>query len=127
MKYAQMFTGDFNTRMVVDRQQFLMCLDRATLVTKDAKKSPVLLSLGEETVKITSNGELGASYDELKADTEGEVIEISFNPRYLMDALKVIEDDLVQLLFVNALNPCIIRGTDHDNYTYLVLPLRLKS
>ena len=58
---------------------------------------------------------------------EGENLEIAFNPRYLIDALKSISDDEVKILFTTSLSPCIIKGINSDDYKYLILPLRLKS
>ncbi len=127
IKYSQIFTDDFNTLIRVDRQGLLMGIERSTLVSKESKKSPVVLNITENTMTITSSGDLGTSYDEIKVEGEGENIEISFNPKYLIDALKAIDDDVICIQFTNALSPCILRGIQSDDYKYLVLPLRLKG
>ena len=127
IRYNQIFNEDFNTLININRQQLLMSLERASLLTRDNKNSPVKLSIGQESVVITSQTEMGASYDETFADIDGSPLEIAFNPRYLIDALRVIDDENVILSFTGALSPCIIKGASIEYYKYLILPLRLRS
>ncbi len=68
---------------------------------------------------------MGKVHEEMDIQREGNELEIAFNPRYLIDALKVIEDDEVQLTFTTSLNPCIIKDQVNEQYKYLVLPIRL--
>jgi DNA polymerase-3 subunit beta len=58
---------------------------------------------------------------------EGKDLTIAFNPKYLIDVLKVIEDDQVCILFTSSLSPCIIKHLTEDIYKYLILPIRLNT
>ena len=127
IRYNQIFNEDFSTLININRQQLLMSLERALLLTRDNKNSPVKLSIKQETVVITSNTEMGASYDEITADIDGTPLDIAFNPKYLVDALRVIDDENVILTFTGALSPCIIKGASVDFYKYLILPLRTRN
>ncbi|MDR2648272.1 MAG: DNA polymerase III subunit beta [Clostridiales bacterium] len=127
IRYNQIFSEDFSTLINIDRQQLLMSLDRASLLTRSNKNNPVKLSIGQDTVVITSNTETGTSYDETSADIDGSPLEIAFNPKYLIDALRVIDDENVVMTFTGALSPCILRGASIDYYKYLILPLRLRN
>ena len=127
IRYNQIFNEDFTTLININRQQLLMSLERASLLTRENKNNPVKLSIGQDTVVITSNTEMGASYDETAAEIDGSPLEIAFNPRYLIDALRVIDDENVILTFTGALSPCIIKGASVDYYKYLILPLRLRN
>ena len=104
----------------------MLCLERASLIMKESKNTPVKISIGQDTVVITSNTETGSAYDECAAKIDGETLDIAFNPKYLLDILRVIEDESVILTFTGVLSPCIIKGMDKDLYKYLVLPLRLR-
>jgi len=127
IRYNQIFNEDFNTLININRQQLLMSLERASLLTRENKNNPVKLSIGQDTVIITSNTEMGASYDETAAEIDGSPLDIAFNPKYLIDALRVIDDENVILTFTGALSPCIIKGASVDYYKYLILPLRLRN
>ena len=126
LKYKQIFTMDYNTVVKCNRDELLRSLERASLISKETKKNPVKLSIEGDVVKITSNTESGTSYDEILVETEGEDISIAFNPRYLIDMLKVIDDHYIFMQFTTPLSPCIIHGEEPYNYKYLVLPLRIK-
>ncbi|MDR1665159.1 MAG: DNA polymerase III subunit beta [Clostridiales bacterium] len=127
IRYDQIFSEDFLTIVTADKLQLLTGLERACLIARDNKKSPVKLEIQEDSVIITSNTEMGKSYDEISCDIDGKNLEIAFNPRYLIEALRAIDDERVALRLTTSLGPCIIRGLEDDSYKYLILPLRLRS
>lgn len=126
-KYANLFSADYDTLITVDRRQLMMSIERAALIARESKKSPVKLEIKDDTLSITSNTELGNVHEEMAIRKEGQALEIAFNPKYLLDSLKVIEDEEICLQFTNALNPCIIRQVEADDYKYLILPIRLNG
>ena len=76
---------------------------------------------------ITSNAELGTAREELDVILEGKEITIAFNPKYLIDALKAIDDDRVCIHFISSLTPCIIQPEEGEHYKYLILPIRVNA
>lgn len=126
-KYASLFSADYDTLITVDRRNMMMSIERAALIARESKKSPIKMEIKDSTMAITSNTELGNVHEEMMIQQEGADLEIAFNPRYLIDALKVIEDEEICLQFTNALNPCIIRQAQGDDYKYLILPIRLNG
>ncbi len=127
LRYEQSFAGDYKTKLNCDRQQFNFALERACLVAKEAKKYPVKLEIKENSIIITSNTDMGTVYDEIQVEMDGPALEIAFNPRYLMEALKVIEDKNINVQLASPLSPCVITSCESEGFRYLVLPLRLKS
>ena len=132
IRYDQIFSEDFSTIMTVERIPFLTGVERACLIARENNKSPVKLEIGEEAVVITSVTELGRTYDEIVCEIDGSALSISFNPRYLIDALRAIEDERVVMRFTAPLSPCIIQGRAskpdgalNEAYKYLILPLRV--
>lgn len=125
IKYEQLFTDDHKTLVKINRDLFIKSLERATLVSKESKKTPVSLNIKDNTLIVTSNTELGESYDEINIETDGDDLEIGFNPKYLIDAMKAIDEEFIKLQFMTSLSPCIIRGMEREDYKYLVLPLKL--
>lgn len=128
IKYEQIFTDDYTTRIEIDRNNFLRSLERASLISKDNKKTPVKLKICRDgSVVITSNTDISNSYEEVKAEFEGKELTIAFNPKYLIDALKAIDENAVSIQFMTSLSPCIIKSVTSQSYKYLVLPLKLKD
>lgn len=128
IKYEQIFTEDYNTKIEINKTEFLNSLERASLISKDNKKTPVKLEIkNNESLIITSNTEFGTSYEEVKIDLEGEELTIAFNPKYLIEALRAIDDEIISIQFMSTLSPCIIKSIDKDDYKYLILPLKLND
>lgn len=126
IKYDNMFTKETETTVNIDRRDLLDCIERATLISRDSKKSPVKLKLTEGSMEVTSNTEMGASYEEIGVEQDGPDIEIDFNPRYLTDVLKVLDYERITMEFSTALSPCVIKVEGSEDYKYLILPLRLR-
>ena len=127
-KYMQMFSEDFKTMIEIDRHKLLYGIERAALLARESKKAPVKLEIKDNRLIITSNTELGTVYEELEITQSGDDITIAFNPRYLLEALKAIEEDTINLRFTIASNPCIIRpalAEQSEEYKYLILPIRM--
>lgn len=127
LRYEQVFSSDYETKILVDRKNFLMSIERAALISREGKKNPIRVEIDGDKMIITSNAELGTSREELDVILEGKEIIIAFNPRYLIDALKAIDDDNVYIQFISPLTPCIINPEEGDNFKYLILPIRVNS
>lgn len=125
IKYAQSFTEDFKTKIYINRLLFMQALERASLICRDSKKVPVKIEITQSELIITSNTDINTAYEEVSADIEGDILKIAFNPRYLIDALKVIEEERICIQFTTSLSPCIIKPIEGNNYKYLILPLRM--
>ena len=124
LRYKQVLEQEHSTSIFVNQKDILNSLERSTLITSDLKRNPVTLSIDKNKMIITSQAETGNLYDELEIQVQGKPLEISFNPKYLIDAIKVIELETIKILFNTNKSPCIIMASGVDNYKYLVLPLR---
>lgn len=124
LKYEQVFSSDFETKVVVDRKSFLMSIERAALISREGKKNPIKIEIDGDNMIITSNAELGTAREELSIELQGKEISIAFNPKYLIEALKSIDDDKVCINFISSLTPCIIHPEQGNHYKYLILPIR---
>ncbi len=124
-KYDQIFSTDYETLIKVDRKSILSSIERAALIARESKKSPVKFQIENSLLTISSNTDLGKVHEEIDIKKEGNELEIAFNPKYLIDALRVIEDNEIQLIFTSSLNPCIIKDPIKESYKYLILPIRL--
>lgn len=121
-KINQMITKDHETKITVNKREFLDCLDRATLLVKEGNKKPVILDITDGSIKINIVSSIGKMNEDIDIEKEGKDIKIGFDPKFLIDALRVIDDEVVSMYFMNSKAPCTIRD-DENKYIYLVLPV----
>lgn len=125
IKYQQSFTNEYKTSAKIIKSEMIDSLERASLIARDSRKIPVKLEISGNNIVITSNAETSTAYEEVAAEIDGDKLVIAFNPRYLIDALKAIDDDEVYMHFNTPLSPCVFRPIEGDSFKYLVLPLRI--
>ncbi|MBR5269506.1 MAG: DNA polymerase III subunit beta [Anaerotignum sp.] len=125
IRYAQSFSEDFKTKMIVDKSELIQALERASLVSRDNRKTPVRLMLRHGGMDITARSDMGTAHESISAEVEGDDLSIAFNPRYLIEALRSIEDESVKMIFMASLSPCTILPVSGDAFKYLILPLRM--
>lgn len=111
---------EVNTRMLISS------IERTSLIITDRAKSPIRCIFDEDMIKISSITSLGAANDRIPAKIEGNKIEIGFNNRFLLDALKVCDTDEVIIKLGSPVLPIIIIPKQGDNFLFLVLPVKLK-
>lgn len=118
----QMMSSDYNTKITTNKREFLNCIDRATLLIRDGDKKPIIINLLDEKLEIKISSQMGSMDEDIIIHKEGKDLQIGFNPKFLIDALKVIEDEEVTLYFMNAKAPCFIKDAN-ESYNYLILPV----
>lgn len=118
----KMISNDFETKVKVNKRDLLSCIDRATLLSKEGDKKPVVMSFHDNTMKISMKSFIGSMNEELDIAKEGKNLEIGFNPNFFIDALRAIDDEEVTLYLINQKYPCIIKD-DKGTYLYLILPV----
>lgn len=125
-KIDQMLSNDYETKFTINKKEFLDCIDRASLFIKESDKKPIILNIGSSNMYLKIDSSLGSMNEEIEIKKEGKDIMIGFNPKFLMDALRVIDDDEVDIYLVNAKSPCFIRNED-NSYIYLILPVSIAA
>lgn len=126
-KYEQIFSKDYEISVKVNKKEILMSIERASLISREGKRTPIKISIKQESIIITSNTELGTAYEEINVLKNGKELDIAFNPKFLIDVLRVIDDEEIEIRFTNASSPCIIQQIDGEDYKYLILPIRINE
>lgn len=126
MNYNSIIPTTAETTIIVSPRTLLNALERASLIiTVDERKFPVrFITNDDDSLIIKSNTDIGSVREEIVISKTGKDIDIDFNPRYFIDALKVIDEDEVSISFNGNMGPCVIKPTQGDEFAYLVLPLR---
>ncbi len=117
----------YSTEIIVNTSDFINALERCMLLINDKNKAPVRITFGNSQAKISCATGIGKFFDELNVDISGNVVEIGFNGRYLLDALKSAQSDTVKFRLGDARSPMKIMPVDGESYTFLVLPLKLRG
>lgn len=125
IRYAQSFSDDYKTKVIVEKNQLIQALERASLVSRDNRKTPVRIMIHPRGMDITARSDMGTAHENVAAEVEGDDLSIAFNPRYLIEALRSIEEESVKLIFMASLSPCTILPVEGDGFKYLILPLRM--
>jgi DNA polymerase-3 subunit beta len=115
------------TEIVVNTKDFLESIERASLLSREGKTNVVkLVTLPDGNVEITSNAPEIGRVTEIVAptSTEGEELKISFNAKYMMDALRSMDSTEIRVSFSGPMSPFVLRPTDHDWMLHLILPVR---
>ncbi len=125
-KIDQMLSSDYETKVRINKKEFLNCIDRATLLVKEGDKKPVIINITDEAMELKMNTIIGSMDEEIDIEKDGKDLMIGFNPKFLIDALRVIDDEEVDLYMVNPKAPCFIRDAE-ENYIYLILPVNFTT
>ena len=125
-KISQMLSNDYETKVSINKKEFLDSIDRANLLIREGDKKPIIINILNGLLQVNVNSAIGALNEDIDIDKEGKDIMIGFNPNILMDALRVIDDENVTMYLVNHKSPCFIRDKE-ENYIYLILPVNFTA
>lgn len=127
IKYADIIPKTHKTRTVLDREELLNSIERASLLAKEGKNNLIKVSVLAGKMEITSRSEEGHVKEEVPAEVEGEEIVIGFNSKYVLDVLKAISDEEIVFEMTTSTSPCLIKPVEGDRFVYLVLPVRIAA
>ena len=125
--YRYIVPEEYVTKIIVKRKQLLEAVERAALLlnAEFIMKNPVIFTINDEDIVVHALSELGNVEEEIKIDMDGEELRVGFNPKYYMDALRAIEDELISIKFTTTVGQSVIVPINHDAYTYLILPVKI--
>lgn len=131
LNYKNVIPENWETRIRINKNNLQDCFERISLIsassTEKEKKYPVKVVVDIGKITISCTNQTGDAKEEIYVSTEGKNLEAGFNPKYFLDALKVIDDEEVFVDFGSSISPCVIRPVDEGDYTYMILPIRLKE
>ena len=128
LAYRQAIPRNNTIHVEGDTRALLSSIDRVSLIISDKLKSPLRCVFDSNLLKISTKTAIGDAYDECPLSGDGGGLEIGFNNKYLMDALKAAPAGKVRLELTTGVSPCVILPTEgEENFLYMVLPVRLKA
>ena len=127
LNYHNVIPNGSRTSVVLDTKEFIETIERASLIITERLKNPLRISFTEGKVVVRCQTNLGRVVDEFNAQCEGDEVEIGFNNRYLLDALRNARTEQVKLEISGPLSPVKVLPTEGSDFLYLVLPVRFKN
>ena len=115
------------TVIEVSTRQLIEGIERTSLLISDRLRSPLKLNMVDEKIKISCNTSMGKAYDEVDCKINGDGINMGFNNKYLLDALKASDCDMVKLLINGPVSPMRVVPLEGESFLFLVLPVRVKN
>lgn len=122
----QMLSAEYETKVTVNKKELLSSIDRATLLVKEGDKKPIIININDVAVELKINSAVGSMDEVIDVEKQGKDILIGFNPKFLIDALRVIDDEELTIHLVNPKAPCFIKD-EEEKYIYLILPVNFNN
>ncbi len=124
LNYKNLAMTDYQTKLVVNTDQLLACLERSVLLYSEARKYSIKMDINNDILTISANSEGGKIKDEMPVNMEGKPMTISFNPRLFYEIVRAIDDETVVLNICTALGPCTIKPVSGDSFVYTIAAVR---
>ncbi len=121
-KIDHMISSSYETKIKMNKRDLLECIDRSTLLVKEGEKKPIIMDIKDDNMEIMMTSFIGSMDENIDISKEGRDIMIGFNPKFFLEALRVIDDEEVYLYMMNPKAPCFIRN-DEETYIYMILPV----
>ena len=123
--YRRILPSDFKSEALAKKASVQDAIDRASLMAREGKNNLIKMNFRENTLKISSNAELGDVEEELDASLNGDPVDIAFNARYITDVIRNVPDEDLCMKFNSSVSPCVVVPQQGDEYLYLILPVRV--
>ena len=124
-KIAHMLSMDTSLLVKANRSELMGCIDRASLLIQETDKKPIIVSVkNDNNLYIRLDTNMGSIKEEMEIEKDGKEIVIGFNPSFIMDALRVIDDDKVNIYMNDSKSPCLIKDNE-ETFTYIILPINI--
>lgn len=121
----QMIINDYETRFSINKKEFMECVDRSMLMVKEGDKKPLSIDVKDDNISVSIISSLGSLNEDILIEKEGKDVKMGFNPKFILEALRVIDDETIDLYIVNSKAPCFIRD-NKESYIYLLLPVNTR-
>lgn len=128
LNYRKAVPQNFKYTVNVNRSELQRAVDRVSLIVDDKTRNPVRMTFGDGIIDCLCNTPIGKAEDVCVCEGSGEELEIGFNDRYLMDALKAAPADELSICLNTASSPCVIVPADgNDSFKFMILPIKLRA
>lgn len=123
---SKMMSSEYQTKIHMNKNRLYETIDRSMLYSREGNKKPIVLNITDSNLNIKVNDNIDGLDENIEIEKQGGDIRIGFNPKFLIDAIKVIDEDEIDIYFMNSKAPCYIKD-EHESYLYMILPVNLND
>jgi DNA polymerase-3 subunit beta len=128
LNYRSSIPQSIKYELKVEKRTFIDAVERVALIVNDKQKGPLRCIFGADNVKLNAMSTLGRANDECPAEGDGENLEIGFNDKFLLEALRAAPSDIIKLRLISGITPCLITPPEgEEKFVYMILPVRLRA
>ena len=127
VKYNHILPTSFANTVTVNRQALLNSIERASIVARNDRYNVIKFDVKEEVMNISAKAEVGNVNENVNVNLTGKDMAIAFNGKYIMEYLKISNDDFITLNLNTPIDPCILTAVGKEDFLYLVLPVRINA
>ena len=120
----KMMSSDYKTKVQVNKANIIKSVDVSMLFSKEGNKKPLVIDIKDNVMELKCNSPLGSMDDFLDIEKQGDDIMIGFNPKFVMDALRAVDEEEIDMYFINPRSPLYIKD-ENEKYIYMILPINL--
>ena len=121
-----MVTYDYNTKLKINKKELISCLERSMIFVREGENRPIIINIVDDIMKLKIISQKGGIDENIEINKEGNNIMVGYNPKFMIDIIKVIDDEEITMYFMNTITPCFIRN-DENTYTYFFLPVSFNA
>lgn len=125
LDYNNVIPKERELRVTVDKNTLINSLERAAVMSKEDRQFPIKITINDKIMVIACVVQSGDVREELIVESVGKNLEIGFNPKYLIEAVRAVSEERINLDFGSSISPCVIRPLEGNEFTYMVLPVRI--
>lgn len=125
INYEKIIPSELKSEFVVDAKEFESAISRSSIIVNEEKSKVVKFEVTDDVLRITSDSQSGRANEEIGIKLEGDDITIGFNPKFILESLKVMDSETLTIRMTTSVGPCLIEPTEREDYMYLLLPVRL--
>lgn len=127
VRKENIFPGAFETELFLSRSELIESVERASVLIRGDKNNLILFDIKAGGIQITANSEIGNVSESVKTELKGKELKIAMNGKYLLEALKALDEDTVKLSFNTPISPFTLENKENKESAYLILPVRTTS
>ena len=120
----RMISKDYETDILINKKDLFNEIDRASSLTREVEKKPIIMEINDSNMFLELSSSLGTMYGRVDISKSGKDLTIGFNPRFFTEALKVIDDEEINIHFIDSISPCFIKNAE-ETYMYIILPVNI--
>ena len=127
VKYNHILPNNFSNTVVINKSAFLNSIERASIIAKNDRYNIVKFDIKENYMVVSAKSEIGSVNENVNITLTGKDLTIAFNGKYLMDFLKIVDEEFIYIKLNTSIDPAILSPVGDKEFSYLVLPVRINA